>query len=86
MLLNQSFAVVHGDEYSEFNNLDKNIQLELLPVFISYKVKVSGSNSGFKFINCFNSFDELSENEIFKISENIFTGKAEFLKYKKVNL
>jgi len=83
LLLNQSFAVVHGDEYSEFNNLDKNIQLELFPVFISYRVKVSGSSSGFKFINCFNSFEELSESEIFKISDNIFTGEAVFFKFKK---
>ncbi|MBN2546490.1 MAG: beta-ketoacyl synthase chain length factor [Spirochaetes bacterium] len=83
LLLNQNFIVVHGDEYSDFNHLDKNIHLDLFPVFISYKVVVSNNGVGFKFINCFNSIDELLGDEKFKNTDNIFMDKINFLKFKK---
>lgn len=82
VLLNKRFTIVHGDEYSEFNELDK-VKLKLFPIFISYNVLPSENNSGFRFLSIITDFKNIIK--LVEEADFAFVDKCTFLELKEEN-
>jgi hypothetical protein len=80
--LDESFVISAGDEYSGFYELDKTVQLEIKPVFISYRI-IPDKDKGFKFIGEYETLEKLKENEIYKNAKSVFSDKESFFSLKK---
>lgn len=76
-LLQDVLTIVHGDEYSTFNELTEN-RLKLFPSFLSYNIKKSDNNKGFKFLSIISSLDELVV--LCRECDNVFADRNTFFR------
>lgn len=79
----ENFIVISGDEDSEFFQNEISTPLEIYPTYVSYKV-IPKKQSGFKYIDKFNSIDKIKELDIFENAKNIFCDKKTFFKLKNI--
>lgn len=73
-LINDSFVITSGEEYSSFFDLDKTESLTIRPCFISYRI-TPGTDKGFKYLGYFNNWNDIKNTSEYKEAKYIIVNK-----------